>query len=135
MRRHWRTGLKDERGATALEFALIMPAFTMMVFVLIEVSMMMYMSASVQWALDRAARQLVTDPDTTAGDIETAMNTYLASSGAPHIDVHYTVEDWAEVPIVRVTAHYDHVVSAPFITGFSVGFNFQTLVPQAGAGA
>jgi Flp pilus assembly protein TadG len=135
MRRRLRTGLADERGATAAEFALIMPAFTMMVFVLIEISMMMYMGASVQWALDRASRQVITNSDTTVAEIEDQMDEYLAAAGSPDVDVSYAVDDWAAVPIVRVTAHYDHVVDAPFIPQFTVGFDFQTLIPQADPGA
>ena len=135
MRRHFRRGLKDTRGATAAEFALIMPAFTMMVFVLIEISMMMFRGASVQWALDRASRLVITNPNATVGDIQAAMNGYLDTVGAPHVTIQKDLDTWAAVPIVRVTAHYNHLVSAPFIPQFTVGFDFQTLIPQPDPGA
>ena len=135
MRRRLKHAFSDTRGATAAEFALIMPAFTMMVFVLIEISMMMYQGASVQWALDRASRIVVTNPNATVGDIQAAMDGYLSTVGSPHVSIRRDVDTWAAVPIVRVTAHYDHVVSAPFVPQFTVGFDFQTLIPQPDPGA
>jgi len=117
-------------GATATEFALIMPVFTMMVFALIEVSLMMFRGASVQWALDRAARQIITNPDVTQAQIKSAMQTYLEASGVPEVTVTLFEEELASVPVMRVQAHYNHLVRAPFLDGFSIGFDFSTVLPK-----
>ena len=131
MRRRTRRGwIRHQGGATATEFALILPVFTMLVFATIEVGQAIYMRASVQWALDRAARVLAVDPDTTPGQVEAALNSYLVSAGSPDVEVTQIMENWAQVPIVRIRARYDHVVEGPFIPSFTLNFDFETLVPQ-----
>ena len=121
---------RDQSGATATEFAIIMPVFTLMVFGLVEVSMLMFKGASVQWALDRAARQIVINPDTTSAQIKSAMDTYLQAAGSPPVTLSYATETISAVEVVRVNAHYEHVVRAPFLDGFTVGFDFSTVVPK-----
>lgn len=122
---------REQSGATATEFAIIMPVFVMMVFGLFEVSVMMFRSASVQWALERAARQVVINPDVTEGEIKSLMISYLQAAGAPSVIVTAATETIAAVEVVRVNAHYEHEVKGPFIEGFTVGFDFSTIVPKA----
>lgn len=126
-------GTRDQRGATAAEFAILCPVFCMMVFGTIEVSRMMYMGASVQWAVDRASRMVVVDPDVSDSDLEDAVNGYLEAAGSPDVEITAEEEDFGGVPVIRLSAHYDHVVYGPFITGFTVGFDFETLVPRPDA--
>ena len=131
MRRGTRCGwIQHEGGATATEFALILPVFTMLVFATFEVGQAIYMRASVQWALDRAARVLAVDPDTTPGEVEAALNSYLVTAGAPDVEVTQVTETWAQVPVVRIRARYDHLVEGPFLPTFTLNFDFETLVPQ-----
>jgi len=133
MLKFWRRGIRDQRGATAAEFAILLPVFCMMVFGTIEVSRMMYMGASVQWAVDRAARMVVVDPDVSDADLEDAVNGYLTAAGSPDVAIVSAEEDFGGVPVIRLSAHYDHVLYGPFISGFTVGFDFETLVPRPDA--
>lgn len=48
--------LKDKEGATAVEFALVMPAFTTVVFGIVEISMLMFCQALVETAALEGAR-------------------------------------------------------------------------------
>ena len=129
----WRKGLRDQRGATAAEFAILMPVFCMMIFGTIEVSRMMYMGASVQWAVDKAARMVVINPDVSGADLEDAINGYLVTAGSPNVAIATVEQDFGGVPVIRVSAHYDHALYGPFISGFTVGFDFETLVPRPDA--
>jgi Flp pilus assembly protein TadG len=122
--------LRDQHGATAAEFAIIAPVFCVLVFGVIEVGRMMFMGASVQYALDRAARVAVTDSDATETQIQAAMDEFLEAAGSPTVDIAMTTQDVGDVPVRRITAHYDHTVYGPFISSFSIGFDFETLIPQ-----
>ena len=128
-----RRGRRDQRGATAAEFAILCPVFCMMVFGLIEVSRAMYMGASVQWAVDRAARMVVIDPDVSGTQLEEAIEAYLETAGSPTVDIATSEVDFGGVPVIRVTAHYDHQVYGPFMTGITIGFDFESLVPRPDA--
>jgi Flp pilus assembly protein TadG len=126
-------GTRDQRGATAAEFAILCPVFCMMIFGVIEISRMMYMGASVQWAVDRAARMVIVDPDVSDSDLEAAVTQYLVAAGSPTVAINTEEEDFGGVPVIRLSAHYDHAVYGPFITGWTVGFDFETLVPRPDA--
>jgi Flp pilus assembly protein TadG len=122
--------LRDEQGATAAEFAVLAPAFCALVFAVIEVGRLMFVGASVQYAIDRAARLAITDPDATEAQIQAKVAEYLTAAGSPTVDVDMTTQNFGAIPVRRITAHYDHTVYGPFISGFSIGFDFETLVPQ-----
>jgi Flp pilus assembly protein TadG len=124
-------GRRDQSGATAAEFAILMPVFCVMVFGLIEVSRAMYMGASVQWAVDRAARLVVIDPDVSGSAIQEAIAGYLTSAGSPTVNITTTEVDFDGVPVVRVSATYSHTVYGPFMSGVTIPFSFETLVPRA----
>lgn len=120
----------DAGGATATEFALILPIFAMLTFGFVELSNMFFESSSVQWALDRAGRMAVTDPNATASDIETTFRNELVAAGSPHATFDYTSKTLDGVPVIDLTAHYQHVVEAPFIPQFTVTFNYEKVVPK-----
>ena len=124
-------GRRDQRGATAAEFAILMPVFCMMVFGLIEVSRAMYMGASVQWAVDRAARLVVINPEVSNTAISDAIHGYLTTvAGNPTVNITTTVVDYGGSPVVRVSATYSHTVYGPFMSGVTIPFSFVTLVPR-----
>ena len=76
---------------------------------------------------------MVVDPDVSDSDLEEAVNGYLTAAGSPEVQIVSVEEDFGGVPVVRLSAHYDHVLYGPFISGFTVGFDFETLVPRPDA--
>lgn len=119
----------SEAGATAVEFAIILPVFVALLFGVFEFSRMMFVSSSVQHAVDRAARLAVIDPDVTASEIETEISNFLSVSNDPAITVTITQTTIGTKNVRQVKAHYDHLVSGPFIPEFTVGWDFETDVP------
>jgi Flp pilus assembly protein TadG len=118
-----------QSGVTAVEFALILPPFIMLLFGIFEFSRMMFVSSSVQHAVDRAARLAAIDPDVSATDIEAAIREFLSVSNDPDITVTVTDATVGTRDVRQVAAHYDHVVSGPLIPEFTVGWDFETVVP------
>ena len=69
---------RDRNGASALEFAMILPVFCMMLFGSIQMGIAYYYAGTVQYALERTARVTMIDQDMSAGEVQTAFNAELA---------------------------------------------------------
>jgi Flp pilus assembly protein TadG len=126
---------KQERGAAAVEFALILPLLVVMVFGIIEFSILFYNKAMITNACREGARAgIVYDfPDRpSAADITNVVNGYCAS----HL---ITFGDPAQGPstvvsgigggsgdnlTVTVTYNYDFLVLPNFLGAFFANSNF-----------
>ena len=120
----------DRSGASAVEFALVLPAFLMLIFGTIEFSRLIFVGSSVQWATDRAARLAVIDPDVSVTAIEEEIVSLLDMAGSPPVDVSLTTTTVGTVEVIQVNAHYDHLVEGPLIPSFTIGFDFETNIPK-----
>lgn len=120
----------NQSGATAVEFALILPAFVTLIFGIFELSRLIFVGASVQWAVDRAARLAIINPDVSASEIETEINNRLDMAGSPPVSVSLTTSVVNTIEIIEVSATYNHTVSGPFIPEFTVDFNFGSVIPK-----
>lgn len=119
-----------EGGATAVEFALILPLFIGLMIGIFEFSRMMFVSSSIQYSVDRAARMAVIDPTISLSDIEADILSRLAVSNSPTVDLTITRTTLGTTDIAQVAAHYDHLVSPVFFPPFTVGWDFVTVIPQ-----
>jgi Flp pilus assembly protein TadG len=124
--RFWR----HESGASATEFALVLPVLLMMTFGAIELGDAYWKRASVQWALERAGRIVAVKPNATAAEVEAALNAHLVAAGSPEVIVTQVTDTWAEVPITRIRARYDHVIDGPLLPTMTLNFDFETFVPH-----
>ena len=121
---------RSEGGATAVEFALVLPIFIMILIGTFELSRMMFVTSSVQYSVDRAARLAVVDPTVSVTDIETDITNRLAVSNSPTVNLTITRTTLGVTNVAQVSAHYDHVVSPVFFPPFTVGWDFETIIPQ-----
>jgi Flp pilus assembly protein TadG len=120
---------RADGGATAVEFAIILPVFVTLLFGIFEFSRMVFVSSSVQHAIDRAARLAVIDSDVTNSDIEAEIANFLSVSGNPPVSISVVRTMIGTTNVAQVTAQYDHTVSGPFIPAFKVQWDFETVVP------
>lgn len=121
---------RGEGGATAVEFALVLPLFVGLLIGIFEFSRMMFVASSVQYSVDRAARMAVIDPTISLSDIEAEIQSRLEVSNSPTVDLTVTRTTIGTTDIAQVAAHYDHVVSPVFFEPFTVGWDFVTIIPQ-----
>jgi len=75
----WRS-FRRNRGAAAVEFAVVAPLFFFLIFGMIEYGRMVMVQQMLTNASREGARRAVLDGTTTA-DVETTVNNYLASGG------------------------------------------------------
>ena len=125
MRRWW----KNEGGASALEFALVMPAFCTMVFGTAQMGMAFYNAGTVQYALERTARMVMVDQDMTAGQVQAAFAAQIRHMINENVPVTYSIDSSGTVPVAQLSAAYVHHFIIPFIPTFNITFDVESRVP------
>jgi Flp pilus assembly protein TadG len=112
---------RDRRGATALEFALVAPAFLACLFGVFQLGWALHCNESVDYALNKAARSLVSNPSMTQDQVQTNVRDLLTSIADPsNVTVTLTEDDPSASPrMAHLSASYVHTVSVPGLDGFS----------------
>lgn len=109
----------NERGAAAVEFALLLPVFLLILFGIIEFGMIMYGREVVTNATREGARAGIVQgpPKRTAGDITTIADNYLTGTGINPADVTFTVTGAGLLNpnTLTVTATYTYNYLIPYI--------------------
>lgn len=126
---------RHDGGASALEFALVLPVFAAMMFGTIQMGIAFYYAGSVQYALERTARLTMVEQDMSSGEVQTAFDNELSIFTDENIAINYTIDDSGDVPIAQFTAAYVHEFIIPFVPTFSVTFDVETRVPLEPAAA
>jgi Flp pilus assembly protein TadG len=121
-----------ETGASAVEFAIILPILVLLIFGIIEFSVALYDKAMITNASREGARAGIVYrvPSVTDGEIATVVNTYLGSSlitfGAP-VAASTTVTRMGSNPGdgLKVTVNYTYtfLIIPSFIVSLSGGIN------------
>lgn len=116
-------------GASALEFALILPVFASMLFGTIQMALAYHTAGSVQFALERTARITMVDQDMSGAEVQAAFADQLETFTDLDIPINYVVDSTGDVPIAIFTASYTHEFIIPFVPAFDLTFPIETRVP------
>ena len=127
--RSWKRFCSATGGASALEFALILPVFAAMLFGSIQMGLAYYYAGSVQYALERTARLAMVDQDMSTGQVQSAFANELSTFTTQNIQLSYTVDSSGDVPIAQFSATYEHEFVIPFVPSFTIDFPVETRVP------
>lgn len=104
-------------GATAVEFALVMPVFLAMVLGVIEMSRAMWIKATMQYAAEQTTRYFMVNNDKTTTELETYVQARFLEMGMASIvaDVTYTAtQDTSTDPdnmTITLTYSFEALVS------------------------
>ncbi len=102
-------------GAAAIEFALVMPIFFVMVLGIMEVARAMWIKSTLQWAVEQTTRYALANPTANVDDLETyAVNraTHLNGAGPDNFTV-VTPSPLNGVHFVEITASYAFTTLMP----------------------
>jgi Flp pilus assembly protein TadG len=124
---------RDDGGASALEFALVLPVFAAMLFGTIQTGMAFYYAGSIQYALERTARLTMVDQDMTAGQVQTNFDNEVGVFTDDNIIVNYSVDNSGDVPVAQLSTSYPYEVIIPFVPAFTLTFDAEARVPLAPA--
>ena len=125
--RRWR----DSSGATALEFALIIPVFVSLLLGTFQTAWVMHSAATVRWSLDSCARTLLLNPATTQTQLRALMTTKLAGLVNPS-DVTVTLvtdSSTPGAPVLRASSDYRPTLAIPLVNIWHPHLRSTTVVP------
>jgi len=109
----------NERGAVAVEFALLLPVVLLILFGIIDFGMMMYGREIVTNAAREGARAGIVQgpPKRTSGEITTIANNYLTGTGVNQGDVTFTPTGagLSNPNTLTVAAQYSYNFLIPYI--------------------
>jgi len=121
--------LSDSNGATAVEFAIVSSVFFTFVIGIAYVGIMLFNNASLNYAVEDAARVVALNNTTTLDQITTKINSYMASAGLPAASVQYSTAMMSNVPTGHIIAHYTRSYTLPFVHTFNVTYRADIYVP------
>lgn len=122
----------DRRGTTALEFAIIAPVFLALVIGVVNFGYASYCGAAVRSAVQRASRQLIITPTTSAATLKTSALALLVDVPVENLTVTVSTETVStSESIKRVSWTYDYLLWLPLLSDQTLDFNSSIVVPMA----
>lgn len=125
-----RSFTKEDRGVTAIEFAIVSPLLIMLMFGMMTMGHALFSVASVQWAVERSVRALMIDGSLTQADLEKSIQKSLSNLTNMEFTVHYVEDLTYAIPMVRVYTDIAYHVIIPLIPEFDISYRVETQVPR-----
>jgi len=123
--------LREDAGATAVEFAMVSSAFMALVMGVCYLGLMLFDNMTLDWALTRASRLAEINKAVTQAQITQAVNGYLASSGLPNATVQYSSTlSSSGLRSATIAASFRQTFEVPMISTFDINFSSNITVPQ-----
>ena len=121
---------RNTDGVMAVEFAIILPVFVVMLFGTMEVGGILYTKSTLQHAIETAGRYAMVHTAATSTEIEAeaiSNSTYLGSL-SPTFTIQSQVVSGITYSVITVTANYS--VLTPMFTGRTISLSSSMSVPQ-----
>ena len=124
MYRPTKRGIEDERGAAVVEFALVAPVLIMIMMGVVQLGLLLHQQQGLHAAAREGARR-GSFPDTTAAEIQTAVNSSLTGINFANPPV-VTITPNTAIPCdgveedVTVNLQVAAVLDIPFLAGQTV---------------
>lgn len=123
-----RFGRSDD-GAVAVEFALVVVPFLIMVFGIFEAGQVLWASSQIDFHVDRVVREAAVDASITAGQIQTAIVDSLDDLNADNLTVA-VVRANGTPDVLTVSVDYTHMPVTPFLFPDGVPMSHVTAYPM-----
>lgn len=125
--------IRDESGASAVEFSLLGSVFFILLFGVFQLGLALHYGASVRWALETSARSLLITPTTSEADLRTQMLSLLSSVPGSNSVTVTLVTDTSNpnAKIYRASSRYAYPLAVPLLPTYSLTFNASVAVPAA----
>lgn len=127
--------LGDTGGATAAEFALVLPLFVVMVFGIFEFGWTQHCLSSTRYAMEKAARDLMLNPALTEAELETRVRTELEGTADPNVDITLSIATGPAGQIATLTGVYQRQIGVPMLPTFPLTHTVKVETSLSAAGA
>ena len=131
MREHrtFKSFFAEKSGSAAVEFAMISSAFFAFVIGIAYVAIMLFNNASLNYAVEDAARTVAANNAATQDQITAKVNSYMTTAGLSSATVLYSKSTINNVLTGHIAANYTQTYTLPFVTTFHITFNADAYVP------
>jgi Flp pilus assembly protein TadG len=120
----------DDRGGAAIEFAILAPAFLVVVFGVLAAGWAINGVSSVNHALERTGRALQLNPSLSTDQMLQLVQAQVAYMGTPNVAVALTVDPPSGgIKLAHVTATYNFVIDIPIMVPQAIGYSSTVSVP------
>jgi Flp pilus assembly protein TadG len=120
----------NRSGASALEFAIVGPAFLMMTVAVIMIGWSMNCISSLRTALEVSARALQIDTTLSDAALTTIVTNLLSTIGDPAVSVSVATDtSIAGVTMKQITGTYVFDINVPFLPPRQLTFQSSVKVP------
>lgn len=120
----------DTRGAAAVEFAFIMPVFVVLLIGGALFGQAFYAIGSVQWAMERTARDLMLDSDLTTAEFEARVRDLTSGLTAMDYQVSYAETIYGEIRVTEVTTTLNYTMQMPVYGPLTLSYPVQVQIPR-----
>lgn len=122
---------KNTDGVMAVEFALILPVFVVMLFGTMEAGHILFAKSTIQQGVETAGRYAMIHLTATPAEIEAeaVSNSSYLGSLSPTFSVTQSTVSGISYSVISVTANYS--LKTPFFTGRVISLSSQVSVPQS----
>lgn len=124
---------RDRSGVAAIEMALVLPVFLMIVFGIIEFGRALKTWNEVDHALGRAVRLINLDANTTPEQIVTAMTAYLDGVNTDSLSVVATQTNISGTDYIKISVGFPFELILPFSSISTVNINVDRIAPVLSA--
>lgn len=108
---------RDQRGATAVEFALVFPILLMMMALIMETGQAIWVQNLMQLGCDEAARYAAANPSATTSQItDVAEGMLTITSDTPAFTVTLTAASPTAPAFASCSATYDYPIRIPMVS-------------------
>jgi len=123
---------RDEAGSSALEFAIIAPAFIVLLIGIISIGWGMHRISTVRLAVEESGRALQVNPGLTQGQLAAMIKDELKSIGGSNVVVSLSSQtDATGINIANLTAVYEFEISIPLLPSYQFHYTTSVSVPLA----
>jgi Flp pilus assembly protein TadG len=130
-RRPRRAWLADQGGATAVEFALVLPLLVIFILGIWYLGWAMNLGSEVRHAVELGSRVYISNPNATTADLQTAIASHLTDVPVGSINLATSTSTIGSASSEHISWSFQTNAPIPFISAMQITFNGSYDVPAA----
>lgn len=128
--RTWQRFLAQTAGTSAVEFAMLAPVFIVLLVAGVAFGQGFYAIGSVQWAVERTARDLMIDGSLSEAQYEARVRALTENFTGMDFDVSYATENYGEIEVMEVRTVLRYPVRIPLMDTVWLQYPVVTYAPR-----
>lgn len=120
----------ERSGTSAIEFAIVMPVFIILLIAGVVFGQGFYAIGSVQWAVERTARDLMIDGSLSEAQYEARVRALTENFTGMDFEVAYTTQSYGEIEVMQVRTLLRYPVRIPLMDTIWLQYPVDTYAPR-----